>query len=138
MSVDSAISVADPGCLSRIRFFHPGSRIKKIPVSGPASKNLSILTQKLFLSSRKYDSGCSSRIRIPDLEFLPNPDPGVKKEPDPGSGTLKILRRCFLADLTQVKAVYSVGDGAGQPRLAATHVRHCTAKQASQPFAFMN
>ncbi len=39
---------------SRIRiFFHPGS----------ASKNLSILTPKI-LSSRKYDPGCSSRIRI--------------------------------------------------------------------------
>jgi hypothetical protein len=35
-------------------FFHPGS----------ASKNLSILTPKMFLNSRKYDPGCSSRIRI--------------------------------------------------------------------------
>ncbi len=35
-----------------------------IPESGSESKNLSILTQKLFLSSRKYDPGCSSRIRI--------------------------------------------------------------------------
>jgi hypothetical protein len=35
-------SVADPGCLSRIPdpiFFHPGSRIKKSPGSGSASKN---------------------------------------------------------------------------------------------------
>jgi hypothetical protein len=32
------VSVADPGCLSRIRIF-------SIPDSGPASKNLSILTQ---------------------------------------------------------------------------------------------
>jgi hypothetical protein len=31
----------------------------------------------LFLTSRKYDPGCSSRIRIPD--------PGVKKATDPGS-----------------------------------------------------
>jgi len=75
----------------------------------------------------------------PDPEFLPNPDPGVKKEPNPGSGTLKILRRrCLLGDLTQVKAVYSVGDGAGQPRLTATHVRHWTATQASQPFRISN
>jgi hypothetical protein len=29
-----------------------------------------------------------SRIRIPDLDFVPIPDPGVKKTPDPGSGTL--------------------------------------------------
>ncbi len=51
---------------------------------GSASKNLSILTpKKWFLSSRKYDPGCSSRIRI--LIFYPSrmPDPGVKKAPDP-------------------------------------------------------
>ncbi len=36
--------------------------------------------KKLFLSSRKYDPGCSSRIRI----LYPSriPDPGVKKAPD--------------------------------------------------------
>jgi hypothetical protein len=38
--------VADLGCLSRIRFFHPGSRVKKFPEPGSrgsksASKNLS-------------------------------------------------------------------------------------------------
>ncbi len=41
-------------------FFHPGS----------ASKNLRILTQKLFPSSRKYDRGCSFLIRI--LIFYPS------------------------------------------------------------------
>ncbi len=47
-----------------------------------ASKNLNILTQeKWFLSSRKYDPCCSSRSWI--LIFLPIPDPGVKKAPDP-------------------------------------------------------
>jgi hypothetical protein len=66
-------SVADPGSLSRIpdpNFFHPGSRIRTvIPDPGSASKNLSILTpkkpKKCFLSSRKYDLGCSSRIPDP-------------------------------------------------------------------------
>jgi hypothetical protein len=51
---------------------------------GSASKNLSILTpKKWFLSSRKYDTGCSSRIRT--LIFYPFriPDPGVKKASDP-------------------------------------------------------
>ncbi len=33
----------------------------------------------------------SSRIRIPDLDFLPIPDPGVKKAPDPGSGSTTVL-----------------------------------------------
>ena len=45
-----------------LNFFHPGS----------ASKNLSVLTQNLFLSSRKYDPGCSSLIRI--LIFFTHPE----------------------------------------------------------------
>jgi hypothetical protein len=43
-------SIEDPRCLSRIRIFpvpDPGSRVKKIPGSASASKNLSILTQKI-------------------------------------------------------------------------------------------
>ncbi len=42
-----------------------------------------------FLSSRKYDPGCSSRIRI----FYPSkiPDPGVKKAPDPESGSTTLI-----------------------------------------------
>ncbi len=60
-----------------IGFFRPRSRIriKEFKCSNP---------KKLFLSSRKYDPGYSSRIRI--LIFLSIPDPGVKKAPDPGSG----------------------------------------------------
>ncbi len=81
-------SVADPGCLSRIRTV-------SIPDPGSASKNLSILTskkpKKWFLSSGKYDLGCSSRIPDPDADFLPIPDPGVKKAPDPGSGFATLI-----------------------------------------------
>jgi hypothetical protein len=71
--------IPDPNCL------YPGS----------ASKNLSILTpkkQKWFLSSKKYDPGCSSRIPDPDADFYPSriPDPGVKKAPDPGSGSASL------------------------------------------------
>ncbi len=72
-------------------FFHLGSRIqgkndsriqgkkdsriqgkKRFPDPGSASapKHLSIVTQKLFLSSRNNDPGCSSRIRI--LIFYPS------------------------------------------------------------------
>jgi hypothetical protein len=80
-------SVADPGCLSRIpdptflsrmpdpNCFHPGS----------ISKNLSILTQKKVLSSKKYDPGCSSRIPDPDPDFLPIPDPGFRGQKGTGS-----------------------------------------------------
>ncbi len=69
-------------------FFHPGSRIQgqkdsQIPerIRIKEFKYFNLL--KLFLSSRKYDQGCSSRIQIPDpdYEFLPIPDAGVKKAP---------------------------------------------------------
>ncbi len=68
-------SIPDPNCL------HPGSRIriKEFKYFNP---------KKWFPSSRKYYSGCSSRIPDPDADFLPIPDPGVKKAPDPGSATL--------------------------------------------------
>jgi hypothetical protein len=90
------VSEADPGCLSRIpdpTFYHPGSELSpsRIPDPGSSSKNLSILTpqkrKKWFLSSKKYDPGCSSRIPDQDADFLPSwiPDPGVKKAPNPGS-----------------------------------------------------
>jgi hypothetical protein len=80
----------------RVQNVYRGSRIRAFPITDPgsASKNLSTifkyLNPKWFLSSRKYDPGCSSWIRI--LIFYPSrtPDPGVKKVPDPGSGTLVI------------------------------------------------
>jgi hypothetical protein len=56
---------------------------------GSASKNFN--PKKWFLSSRKYDPGCSSRILDPDPDFLPIPDTGVKKAPDPGSGSVTLL-----------------------------------------------
>jgi hypothetical protein len=46
----------------------------------------------LFLSLRKYDPGCPSG-PDPDLDFLPIPDSGVKKAPDPGSATLVVKMR---------------------------------------------
>jgi hypothetical protein len=103
------ISVADRKCLARIpypNFFHPGSRIRIffIPDPGSTSNNLSILTpKKLFPSSRKYDPVCSSRIRI--LIFLPIPEPGVKKAPDPesGSATLPKIKVCSTGHFKNLK-----------------------------------
>jgi hypothetical protein len=76
-------------------FSHPGSRIRtvSIPVSRIFIKEFKYFnppkkTKKWFLSSKKYDPGCSSRIPNPDADFLPIPDPGVKKAPDPRSATL--------------------------------------------------
>ncbi len=76
--------VADPGCLSRIRRIQG----QKDSGSGFASKKfLSIFNPKIFffLSSRKYDPGCSSRIRIL-IFFKPIPDIGFRRQhkaPDP-------------------------------------------------------
>jgi hypothetical protein len=57
-----------------LNFFHPESRIRITEFKYFNAK-------QLFLSSRKNDPGCSPRIRI--LIFLPIPDPGIKKAPDP-------------------------------------------------------
>jgi hypothetical protein len=65
----------------RIRDVYPGSRIRIFSSRIPNlhQRIQLFLPKKFFLSSRKYDPGCSSRIRIPDSE--------VKKAPDPGSGS---------------------------------------------------
>jgi hypothetical protein len=89
-------SVADPDPT----FFHPGSRIRtvSIPDPGSSSKNLSILNpqkaKKWFLSSKKYDPGCSSRIPDPDADFLPSRIQGSKRYPipDPGSGSATLQK----------------------------------------------
>jgi hypothetical protein len=63
-------------------FFHPGSRIliKEFKYFNPKK------SKKWFLSFKRYDPGCSTRIPDPDADFLPSriPDPGVKKAPNPG------------------------------------------------------
>jgi hypothetical protein len=60
----------------------PGSKRFSVPGPDPHQIIYVYLTQKLFISSRKYAPGCSSRIQI--LIFYPFriPDPGVKKAPD--------------------------------------------------------
>ena len=75
-------SVADQGCLSRIpdpTFFHPGSwiLIKEFKYFNPKK------AKKWFLSSKKYDPGCSSRIPDLDADFLPSRIPGSKRYPIP-------------------------------------------------------
>jgi hypothetical protein len=68
-----------PSLIPYPNFFHPGSRIhiKEFEYFNPKNS---------FLSSRKYDPGCSSR----NPDFLPIPDfrSRGQKAPDPGSATL--------------------------------------------------
>ncbi len=78
-------SVADPGCLSRIRIFSIPDPHQTIEV---------FLHKKLFLSSWQYDPGCSSQTQILDF-FLSIPDPGAKKAPDPGSVSATLLNTPF-------------------------------------------
>jgi hypothetical protein len=73
-------------------FFNPdpGSRVNKIPDlrSGSAYKNSNIFKPKNSSMLFKNISG----MFIPDLDFFPIPDPGVKKARDPGSGSATLLR----------------------------------------------
>ncbi len=91
----AAEQCADQGCLSRIRIFSipdPESRVKKIRVRNRIKEYCKYYNSiNLFLSSRKCDPGCSSRIRI--LIFYPIriPDSGLKMAPDPGSGSATLL-----------------------------------------------
>jgi hypothetical protein len=69
-------NVADPGCLSLILIFHPGSRVKRFPDgSASASKNLSILTQKIV-----------SKLSVFITDSVADPDPGSGAFLTPGSG----------------------------------------------------
>jgi hypothetical protein len=86
-----SISVADPGCLSRISF-HPGSRVQKKapdPGSGSATKNLSILNPKngnqtLGNTNRGIYSGSQN----PDLDFT---HPGSSDQKSTGSRIRKTV-----------------------------------------------
>jgi hypothetical protein len=84
----------DPGSkFFPFRIPDPGSKRYRIPDPDLHQRIEVFSPQKLFLSSWKYDPDCSLRIRtrIRILIFYPSqiPDPGVKKAPDPGSGTLQ-------------------------------------------------
>ncbi len=112
------------GCFSRSRitdptFFHPGSWIRIFPIPDPHQRikyfnprNWFLSSRKWFLSSRKYEPGCSSRVPDPGSKSwllthpesrIPDPYPGVKTAPDPGSriricntGKIKLLWRATL------------------------------------------
>ncbi len=79
--------VADPGCLSRI----PGP--SRLPDPGSKSFRIGIkevcLTHKFVSKLSEILSGMF--IPDPDLDFLPIPYPGVKKAPDPGSGSATLV-----------------------------------------------
>ncbi len=77
----SVMFIQDPGSDD----FPSGSRILIVSIPDPHQRSKYFNPKNWFLSSRKYDPCCLSRIRI--LTFYPSriPVPGVKKAPDPGS-----------------------------------------------------
>ncbi len=91
----------------RIRDVYPGSdffpsriRTVSIPDPGSSSKKLRILN-KWFLSSKKYDPGCSSRIRM--LTFYPSRIQGSKRHPipNPGSGSATLVQFTWTRNRNQ-------------------------------------
>ncbi len=79
-------NVSDPGCLYHIRSFLSRIQGQKDMGSRIRIKEVKFFQlKKLFLSSRKYDPGCSSRILDMDLDFLPLPDPGSRGHKGTGS-----------------------------------------------------
>jgi hypothetical protein len=79
-------SVTDPGCLSRILIFSipdPRSKRFRIRIRIKAVKYFN--PKKWFLSSSKYDPGCSPWIRVL-IFFYPSRIQGSKRHriPDPG------------------------------------------------------
>ncbi len=106
----SGISVADPGCLFLIPdpiFFIPDPGSKRYRIRIRIKEFKYFKPKKLFLSSRKYDSGCSSRIRI-----FPHPGSririqGSKKHrlSDPDPQHWEIIRR-GETDLDRIGGAY--------------------------------
>ncbi len=90
----SGMFIPDPGS----DFFPSRIRTVCIPDPGSSSKNLSILTpktKKWFLSSRKYDPGCSSRIRM--LTFYPS-----RQGFGSGSAWIRINLSCWIRIRIQI------------------------------------
>jgi hypothetical protein len=98
----------------RSEFFHSASRIQCLKDSGSRIrfriKELGIFNRKKgFLSFRKYDPGCSSRIvdpdffpsRIPGPEGQKAPDPGSAKLPTPTLAIFAIFATLFLTEFRQ-------------------------------------
>jgi hypothetical protein len=81
---------------SRFRFFFlpdPGSNVTKIP---DPHQEFNYFNPKMFLSSRKYDLDCLSRIWILIFYLSLIPDPVVKKALDPGNRNTARYRRGTL------------------------------------------
>ncbi len=157
----------------RIRDIYPGSRIRLFSIPDPnclhpgsSSKNLSILTpkkaKKWFLSSKKYDPGCSSRILMLTFSHpgsrgqkgtqsrIPDPDPQHWKQENVAGALCAITwwlniryfhvwKRRRAEDVALLLAVPLVG-GAHRQAVRATHTCYtreywiiCRGKRSPSP-----
>ncbi len=96
---------------SQNQIFYPGTWSKRfrIPDPDPHQRIQVFLTKKLFLSSRKYDPGFSSRIRI--LIFYPSRIQGSKSHrvPDPDPQHCAVQCGTYFINLV----IYFVVAGSG-------------------------
>ncbi len=104
----SGMFIPDPGHV----FFHPGSRIRSVSIPDPGSRirieEFKYFNQKKrFLSSRKYDPGCSSRIADPDAYFLPIPDHGSRCQKGTRS-RIRIRNTGWVSSSQRNNTVYSL------------------------------
>ncbi len=134
----SAYQCCGSGMFPRIpdrNFFHPGSQIRffSIPQIGSASKNVSILTQRIVskLSEIWYRTGCSSRI----TDFLPIPDPGVKKTPDPQHWNLPAMAGGDLMTWRRVAMRVEVGNMRSEERSSTRTPRRGAESAQATPTA---
>ncbi len=111
----SFIIVADPGNLCRIpdpisSILDTGSSIDKIPDPGSASKDLSIFNPKklkgIKFSNKIRDvhPGCRIMALVFFQFLIPDPDLGVKKAPDLGSGYATLSFLNFLCHTYSLQA----------------------------------
>ncbi len=75
-------------------FFHPASRVGKIPDPDPHQRIKTCLTQKTDTKFSKIRSGMF--IPDPGFGFFSIPDTGFNKAPDPRSGSATLLHGCAL------------------------------------------
>ncbi len=82
----------------RSEFFHPGSRVKKIPDHGSGSKNWNIFNPKIV---SKLSEICSGMF-IPDLDFTHPGSRGQKgTSPESWSATLYQIMDCLKQEVAK-------------------------------------
>jgi hypothetical protein len=119
---------------SRIRiFFHSGSRIRVKEFKYINPKNC------FYVSSRNYDQGCSSRIRILMFYTSRTPDPLVKKHriPDPQHCSSLFIYDKKNTDLSPSK-VRSLPESLSVRDSISFSIRACAVRSKCCPYSWQS